>query len=335
MTWAAIQSIVNYYYSLAKSSLVKQKKYKEENGLTTTTSLAVEATPATSATSTEVKNKKFLILPNSKIGNGGTSVIKVAINQNTGKEVAAKIIDYKNYTSKQVDRLLREIEIMHELSKSKYHDRFVKLYKVEDNNEDGEVHVFMEYIRGVNLLECFFEGTSKQGVSEDVVRPLFHQIISSVSALHTMNISHGDIKLENILLDENFNVRIIDFGFANHTVSPKTNQPQLMSDYVGTAQYASPEILLNIPFDGKKADSWALGVVLYALLTGKFPFSGSSRSISKRTTPEYVNTLLVDKPFSDEAKHLIQSLLELDPSARLLPSEALLHPFFHSTDCSA
>ena len=88
---------------------------------------------------------------------------------------------------------------------------------------------------------------------------------------HSQNICHRDIKLENILVDENHNIKLIDFGF-----SLKCNNKARLTAYCGTPPYMSPEIAARSPYNGQTSDVWALGVALYLMLTGKFPFKAGN-----------------------------------------------------------
>lgn len=86
---------------------------------------------------------------------------------------------------------------------------------------------------------------------------------------HSKCIAHRDIKLENVLLDENKNVKIIDFGFS--TCIPIHRKVRM---FCGTPSYMSPQIVSKVEYAGPPADIWAAGVLLYALLNGCFPFRG-------------------------------------------------------------
>ncbi len=99
--------------------------------------------------------------------------------------------------------------------------------------------------------------------------------------MHSKNICHRDIKLENILLDENLNIKIIDFGFA--ICSPPERK---INSFCGTPNYMAPEIVLKKEHFAQKIDVWACGILLYILICGKFPFKANDekelyRKISK------------------------------------------------------
>ena len=93
--------------------------------------------------------------------------------------------------------------------------------------------------------------------------------MSSIEYIHSKQICHRDIKLENILLDENNNPKLIDFGFS--TCIPNDQKYKM---FCGTPSYMGPEIVNKKEYTGPPADIWALGVLLYALICGTFPFKG-------------------------------------------------------------
>lgn len=101
---------------------------------------------------------------------------------------------------------------------------------------------------------------------------LWRQVVQAIMYCHTRNVTHRDIKLENILLDETkTRVKLIDFGFS--TCIPHEKKIKL---FCGTPSYMAPEIVAKVEYSGPPADIWALGVLLFALLCGKFPFKGSN-----------------------------------------------------------
>ena len=90
---------------------------------------------------------------------------------------------------------------------------------------------------------------------------------------HRLGVCHRDLKLENLLIDANGDVRLSDFGLAA-TVAPDGSD--LLLTRCGTPHYAAPEVLLERPYDGFQADVWSCGVILYALLCGHLPFQDPS-----------------------------------------------------------
>lgn len=267
------------------------------------------------------------------IGNGGYSTIKLATNPKTDEKLAVKIIDYSELAPKQVLRIEREIEVMTKLQKnSKNHKYFCILRYSSNVPQEEEFYLYMDLINGKNLFDTYFsEKRGRGGYSEDVVKPIFRKVFQAVAQLHSQHIYHGDLKLENIILDDENEVKLVDFGFSNYTRCETSFEPLLHTDYVGTVQYAAPEILRNIPYDGAQSDMWSLGISLFTMLTAKFPFPGCTSSAVLRhlKSPTYLQTMFATKDLSDSAKSLLASLLQVDPSQRMTIEEALNHPWFH------
>ena len=103
---------------------------------------------------------------------------------------------------------------------------------------------------------------------------IFSQLVKGVCYCHTKNIVHRDIKLENILLDEKLNVKLIDFGFSIIKMPSKK-----LNIFCGTPSYMAPEIVSKSQYSGPEADIWALGIVLFLMLCGYFPFKGKTLKI--------------------------------------------------------
>jgi serine kinase len=128
------------------------------------------------------------------------------------------------------------------------------------------------------LLEYLDEGDAlshiqKTGaVSEALARSWLVQITGAVRYMHDRNVSHRDLKLENLLLtDHGMTIKLCDFGFVKEVA----NSEELSQTFCGSKAYAAPEILKGQPYDPKKGDIWAMGVITYILVTGKMPFDES------------------------------------------------------------
>jgi testis-specific serine kinase len=154
----------------------------------------------------------------------------------------------------------------------------------------------MQHAENGSILDLIHK---ERRLSEPRACQLFKQMISAVDYIHSQGVCHRDIKCENILLDENFVVKLIDFGFAKNLKDmPKTIDPdkveaavasasgsqkisssqirkkdsKLSETYCGSYAYASPEILKGIPYDPFLSDIWAMGCVLFAMVFGRLPF---------------------------------------------------------------
>ena len=155
-------------------------------------------------------------------------------------------------------------------------------------------------------------------MSEKVACEKFCQIISAVEYCHLKNIVHRDLKIENLLLDSNMNVKLVDFGFANY-FDLKTP----LNTFCGSPPYAAPEIFIGKKYYGPEVDIWSLGVILYVLVSASLPFDSENLQRLK-------NLVLNCKyriPYflSSECEHLIKNLLVLNPSKRFKIQQIKAH----------
>ena len=152
--------------------------------------------------------------------------------------------------------------------------------------------------------------------------------------MHLNNVTHRDLKLENLLLarpNDISSVVIADFGLARKS----KNARQVFSTQCGTHSYVAPEILLGKPYS-PAVDVWSMGVILYTLLIGSFPFAHDDQQSLFRlicsgkvddSQPEW-------KQISDDVKDLLKGLLDIDPKKRLTAADALNHTWFtNEQDC--
>ena len=128
----------------------------------------------------------------------------------------------------------------------------------------------MEYV-GMTSLHSYIKTKSNRKLDERDVKRFYKELVEGINYCHEKNIVHRDIKMENILIDDNKNVKIIDFGFSIISEPDKK-----LNIFCGTPSYMAPEIVSKINYKGTPADIWALGILLFALLTGTFPFRGSN-----------------------------------------------------------
>ncbi|XP_070573823.1 serine/threonine-protein kinase MARK2-like [Ptychodera flava] len=233
--------------------------------------------------------------------------------------VAIKIISRKDAPSEYIHKFLpREIEAM----KSTYrHENLIQLY--DTFHSDLRVYLVMEFAAGGDLLE-FINNTSMKnglgGIGEEMSRKMFRQLVLGIAHCHQLNVVHRDLKCENILLDEYNNVKITDFGFAVRV--PNHNKSHLLKTFCGSYAYAAPEILNATHYDGKLADVWSLGVILFAMVNGKLPFNDNNL----KTLLEQTRQKLEFKPWiTHDCQELVRKLLRVKPLSRLKINDILRH----------
>ncbi|WP_210469445.1 Stk1 family PASTA domain-containing Ser/Thr kinase [Sporosarcina sp. 6E9] len=198
------------------------------------------------------------------IGGGGMSRVYLAHDIILDRDVAIKVLNYDFSNEEELKRrFMREALSATSLT----HPHIVDIYDV---GEDGDIHyLVMEFIEGQTLKEYI---NSHGPLSPEQALPIMRQLVSAISNAHYNGIVHRDIKPQNILMDQDGNVKITDFGIAmalSATAYTKTNS------VLGTVHYLSPEQARG-GMATKKSDIYSLGIVFYELLTGKLPFSGES-----------------------------------------------------------
>lgn len=131
-----------------------------------------------------------------------------------------------------------------------------------------EYYLIMEYIGSSNLFDYT---CSKENyiIPEEDAKPIFKKVVLAVQECHRVGICHRDIKMENVLVNKRSEVKLIDFGFSQEN--------GLLENFCGTPSYMAPEIVAKRSYEGAPADVWALGVMLYRMLSGIFPFKGSQQ----------------------------------------------------------
>ena len=153
------------------------------------------------------------------------------------------------------------------------------------------------------------------------VQRIFTQLVGAVTYVHTLSCVHRDLKLENILLDMNENVKLVDFGFTREY----EGKASYLQTFCGTVCYSAPEMLKGEKYAGEKVDIWSLGIILYALLTGELPFDDDDDMVTKHkilsTEPKWPDNMPPD------AKALVASMLSKRPLLRPSLADILTGPF--------
>ncbi|GAA5811961.1 hypothetical protein MFLAVUS_005408 [Mucor flavus] len=168
-----------------------------------------------------------------------------------------------------------------------------------------------------DLFECIEQ---HKHFKESLAKKIFKQIADCVAYLECVGVCHRDIKDENIVIDQDYKVKLIDFGSS--VILPRHSSKKLFTRFYGTLSFASPEILLSNPYRAEPAEIWSLGVLLFTLLFGEIPFPDSKSAIEGRILKPKINV-------SNQCKHLISSLLEKNPDNRPTIHQVLTHPWLN------
>ena len=144
----------------------------------------------------------------------------------------------------------------------------VKILDVVETN--NHLNIIMEYLEGISL-SSYLKTYPNNRAPEKQCRPIVKALAEALDYLHQRQVSHRDIKLENIILSEDLAPKLIDFGFS--TCIEKNKRVKI---FCGTPSYMAPEIVQKREYRGEPADIWALGVLTFVALTGIFPFKGAT-----------------------------------------------------------
>ncbi|RHZ87888.1 hypothetical protein Glove_29g124 [Diversispora epigaea] len=248
------------------------------------------------------------------LGEGGFGIC-VKVEDQDGQVFALKAIK-KDALGQNFDDVLNEINIQRQLN----HQNIVTLYDVFDDNDF--VYFKMELCSNQSLFDMV---VNRGELTEPEVRFYMLQLLDAVDYMHNKNILHRDLKLENIFISEDMDLKVGDFGLSIELESTG----QRFNYTCGTVNYMAPEVLNTKIGHSFEADIWSLGVIMFMMIFGESPFGVGDRS-------EVINQILnigYDFPdnteVSNEAMDLIYLILNPEYDARLTIPEIRHHPFFN------
>jgi len=201
------------------------------------------------------------------------------------------------------------------------------LVRFKEHIEDTQYnHIILDMVKGEDLWQ-FMNNRNWNPLPEKESRKIFSRILKSIDYCHTMGLAHKDIKLENVMINKKSKTTLIDFGFCEFSMLTK-----LSRRFDGTLDYMPPEMLLRRPFNPYKADVFALGVLLFVLLTGFFPWELKQRCkiLSTGGSPVIDWTMPGIPPLSESVKNLIDSMVHPNPEQRFMLTYVSTHPWVKS-----
>lgn len=243
-----------------------------------------------------------------QLGTGSSSKVVLGCDVHSGEKVAIKIIPRRTSGSEASEtearcdqRVFREVIISSVLN----HPHIARL----KNFLYSPAHYFLvfEYVKGRQLYDIIINNGP---LREEDGRRYFRQLLSAIDYIHRNSIVHRDLKIENILVDEHDNVKLIDFGLSNFY-----DNKTLLNTFCGSLYFAAPELLLGQRYCGPEIDVWSLGVVLYVLLCGCVPFDDEDvQGLQAKIKDAEFGFC---KTISKEAAELIKGMIVAQPSARM------------------
>ncbi|CAM4667700.1 unnamed protein product [Leuciscus chuanchicus] len=236
-----------------------------------------------------------------QIGCGNFSKVKLAIHALTKDKVAIKIMD-KMRLDLQTQRMLsREISNMESL----YHPNLLQLYEVLET--PSRLYLVLEFAGGGELHNRIISGGK---LSDRESKIVFAQVLSAVKYMHENNIIHRDLKAENVLYATNSCIKVADFGFSKRV----KNHNQALDTFCGSPPYAAPELFKDESYIGPPVDVWAMGVLLFFMVTGSLPFRADTVAKLRQSVLDgaYVLPTWVSAP----CQRLIRGILKPEPLER-------------------
>uniref|UniRef100_A0A8C6NBJ4 PAS domain-containing serine/threonine-protein kinase n=1 Tax=Melopsittacus undulatus TaxID=13146 RepID=A0A8C6NBJ4_MELUD len=236
------------------------------------------------------------------IGKGSFGFVWTARGKKDHQEVVVKFI-WKDRVLEDcwvddpdLGRVTQEIAILLKLQ----HPNIIKVLDVFENEHFFQL-VMEKHGSGLDLF-TFID--SQHNLDEPLASYIFRQIVSAVGYLHCRNILHRDIKDENIVIAEDFTIKLVDFGSAAYLEPSK-----LFYTFCGTIEYCSPEVLSGKPYRGPELEMWSLGVTLYTLVFGENPFCELEEAMAAVLNPP--------QPVSKGLMNLLVGLLHPVPEQRM------------------
>lgn len=276
-----------------------------------------QAAPAKAADPATKKSiDDFAILE--EMGQGAYGQVKLARNRNTGEKRVLKYVTKRRILvdtwtrDRRLGTVPLEIHVLDYLQRDEL--KHPNIVEMEAFFED-DVNYYIEMVpHGLPGMDLFDYIELRTNMDEQECRSIFTQVAKAIHHLHTRAlVVHRDIKDENVILDGEGRIKLIDFGSAAYIKSGPFDV------FVGTIDYAAPEVLAGKPYGGKEQDVWALGILLYTIIYKENPFYSIDEIMDRDLRVPYI--------ISDESIDLIRKMLDRNVEARANIDQVLAHPW--------
>ncbi len=216
------------------------------------------------------------------------------------------------------DRFKREAAIGEKLN----HPTVMRVFAGEKRSR---IYMVMEWCEGQLLRQILFENR----ISPDRAIRIAIKVLDALEYIHEQGVVHRDLKPENIMVDQNDDIKLIDFGIAGDSAARRLTYANFTAT-LGTADYISPEQVKGKRGDGR-SDTYAMGVILYEMLTGRLPFSGSSpmEIMNDRLLNHPLPPSIADPSISPQLQEVLYRALERDPQNRYAHAREFAHDLQH------
>ena len=237
------------------------------------------------------------------LGKGAYAPVRLGIHKETHQKAAVKMYDRMKEDQLKISIIEREVKILHKLK----HPGIVRILKYHIGPK--YICLIMEF-GGNQSLNDLVAKQPHMRMSEETAKPLVKQVIEALAYCHKNSVYHRDIKLDNILVDEDMRIKLIDFGF-----SEVIEKGQKSTSYCGAFAFFAPEILQKQPFFPEYSDIWAVGVLIYRMIAGFFPFQDEDASeLGKK-----ISGIKIFYPpyFSESLTNLLKAIFKMPPTSRV------------------
>ena len=268
-----------------------------------------------------IKGKKDIYSINETLGKGTFGKVKLAYStiRNPHKKYACKILEQSNMKEKDdKKRCQREMSILLQMN----HNNVIKTTEII--SDTYRYYIIMEYCQKGELFNHIVE---QSHFTEEKSAFYYYQLISGVDYIHSKSVCHRDLKPENLLLNEENELKIIDFGLSNFFLGDN----KLLKTPCGSPCYASPEMILGNNYNGFSIDVCSSGIILYAMLCGYLPFEEGEGDANNEFLFRNIVECKVEYPeefISPIAKDLLKKIIVREPQKRITIKQIKKHPFF-------
>ena len=268
-----------------------------------------------------------------KIGKGGFSVVVLVIDKSNNNEYAAKILYKEEVFEKEltINKMLSNLNNIN-IERLVNYNRNGTMVNQHDVSYQIKYFIF-EYEEKGDLMK--YAITKPNLGEEKTCKIIFKKILEAVQEIHQNGIFHLDIKLQNVLLDKNYEPKLSDFGLAE--ISDKCDENGKLNFFVGTPYYCSPQIQEREPYDGTKADIYSLGILLFVLALGKFPYNDEkefkkfnkfTKSNQQKELKKYINDKIKKIKISETFQNLFLEMVKYNEESRPTIKNILKNKWF-------
>ena len=256
------------------------------------------------------------------LGTGYSGKVKLGRDVETGQTFALKIL---SGTPEKLQKILVTLANEFEIVKKLNHPAIVRFVDLRTNGQytskktgahKTKIYAIIELAPKGELFDVIFHAGA---FDENLARFYFKQFLTSVEYLHSNNVAHRDLKPENLLLDANLALKLVDFGFATFVEPGKKNKTRL-----GTERYMAPELMYKLAYDAKKADVFAMGVILFVFFSGHPPFHEATENDpyyklfikNPKGFWDFHSKQNLKRNYSQSYKNLVSKMIDLKASER-------------------